>query len=217
MKLLTYRTKKEALEAISDFEDIDIVDHIYNERNEIVVNVMLYNIVLPLKIGNMKWVIGMKWYNIDCGGIAYLTENEKWINFIPEKIDMSKSSPVVIAKYRKKTKTDVKKAEALVKRCIKTGETWLDLSKLRIDRLPESIIKCGFIKTLDISGTSIMDLDEEVFGKFYELKQLCLQRSLIISIPDSILRKPLMLIEVSRHVKYSHRLANENKIAVFKV
>lgn len=215
MKLLTYRTKEEALEAISDFEDIDIVDHIYNERNEIVAEEFL-DPVQPMKIGNMKWVISVR-YDYLPDRYAYLTENEKWINFIPEKIDTSKSSPVVIAKYRKKTKTDVKKAEALVKRCIRTGETWLDLSNLRIDRLPESIIKCGFIKTLDISDTLIADLDEEVFSKFYELKQLCVQRSLIVSIPDSILRKSLMLIEVSRHVKYSHKLANENKIAVFKV
>lgn len=211
MKLLTYRTKKEALEAISDFEDIYIVDYIYNERNEIVAEEFL-DLPFPSKIGNMKWIITVK-YNLEVDGFAYLTEDEKWINFIPEK---PKSSPVVIAKYRKKTKTDVKKAEALVKRCMRTGGTWLDLSNLRIDRLPKLIIKCGFIKILDISDTLIADLDEEVFSKFYELKQLCLQRSLIVSIPDSILRPNLLLIDVSRHVKYSHKLANENKIAVFK-
>lgn len=214
MKLLTYHTKKEALEAISDFEDIDIIDHIYNNRNEIVAREFL-DPVQPMKIGNMKWVISVR-YDYLPDQHAYLTENEKWINFIPKKIDKPKSSPVVIAKYRKKTKTDVKKAEALVKRCIKTGETWLDLSNLRIDRLPESIIRCGFIKIFDISDTLITDLDEEVFSKFYELKQLCMQRSLITSIPDSIFRPNLLMINVSRHVKYSCKLADENKVAVFK-
>jgi len=214
VKLLTYHTKKEALEAISDFEDIDIIDHIYNERNEIVAEEFL-DLPFPSKIGNMQWIITVR-YNLGIDGFAYLTENEKWINFDPKTIKKPNSSPIFIAKHRKKIKTDVKKAEALVKRCIKTGETWLDLSNLRIDRLPELIIECGFINILDISDTLITDLDEEVFSKFYELKQLCLQRSLVVSIPDSVLCKSLILIEMSKHVKYSHKLANKNKIAVFK-
>lgn len=215
MKLLTYRSKTETLESICELKDINIVDYIYNERNEIIHEGFI-DLIQPANIGCKKWVISVRFgYSPD--RYAYLTEDEKWIDFIPERVNNIHPLPVIVARYRKKTKTDEKRAEAIVKRCIRTGSYYLNFKGLRIDKFPKDMNKCCFISDLNISDTLIDYLDPDLFCKFLNLSRISAQRSLISEISNSILElKFLSIVEVSSSVKIDSRCADKNKVAIVK-
>lgn len=215
MKLLTYRSKKETLESIDDLKDINIVDYIYNERNEIIHEGFI-DLIQPANIGDKKWVISVR-FSYSPDRYAYLTEDEKWIDFIPEIVDKSIAVESLPVCCKTTTKTDEKKAEAIVKKCIKTGSYYLNFKGLRINKFPTDINRCCFVADVNISDTLIDYLDPGLFCKFFNLSRISAQRSLIREVSNSILELNfLSIVEVSSSVKIDSRCADKNKVAIVK-
>lgn len=204
MKILTYRTKKETLQAISDFESLDIIDYIYNIHNSVIAEGFI-DAAEPYQLGQKKWVIRIRFTE---SKYACLSEELKWVYGI---FEFRPTRNV----YTQVLRADEIEAERRVRTQVRNGHYYLDLSGLRIDAIPANVtLSAPFVTDLNIADTLVSSLDTEIICKMTDLKRLSLQRTPITEIPDEILSlHNVMMIEMSIGVKYNGKLANENKIA----